>query len=199
MTQLRTDDQPTRVTLRDPNSSQSFTSGKDGMTQKQLFIDKGSRDTSNDVVNQSSFLGQTPYYTTYSASAVSEASRKVNSTSPFNFSIVDKQRESANSVNQLSNYQKTNNEAFRSDMQNEQSTNDNTRSSLNEERKESLRDNYELPNYQIEERKVDVDRYDSRHLPAESLQAVEPKYKRNDGYVVTRKEVQALPIINWNP
>ena len=186
MTQLRTDDQPTRVTLRDPNSSQSFTSGKDGMTQKQLFIDKGSRDTSNDVVNQSSFLGQTPYYTTYSASAVSEASRKVNSTSPFNFSIVDKQRESANSVNQLSNYQKTNNEAFRSEMNNEGSTNDNTRSSLNEERKESLRDNYELPNYQIEERKVDVDRYDSRHLPAESLQAVEPKYKRNDGYVVTR-------------
>ena len=62
-----------------------------------------------------------------------------------------------------------------------------------------MRDNYELPNYQIEERKVDVDRYDSRHLPAESLQAVEPKYKRNDGYVVTRKEVQALPIINWNP
>jgi hypothetical protein len=91
-----------------------------------------------------------------------------------------------NSVNQSSNYQKTNNEAFRYEMNNEGSTNDNTRSSLNEERKESLRDNYELPNYQIEERKVDVDRYDSRHLPAESLQAVEPKYKRNDGYVATR-------------
>ena len=80
-------------------------------SQKQLFIDQDPRknrdltrsggyslgDASNQTkVEASSFLTQTPFYIS-KESEVSQVNRKI-STSPFNFSSVDKQRESLDSI-----------------------------------------------------------------------------------------------------
>jgi hypothetical protein len=80
-------------------------------SQKQLFIDQDPRknrnltrsggyslgDASNETkVEASSFLTQTPFYIS-NGSEVSQVNRKI-STSPFNFSSVDKGRESLDSI-----------------------------------------------------------------------------------------------------
>jgi hypothetical protein len=80
--------------------------------QKQLFADQDPRknarsgghslrEASNETRIEASninsnFLSQTPYYTS-NGSEVSQVNRKI-STSPFNFSSVDKQRESLDSI-----------------------------------------------------------------------------------------------------
>ena len=80
-------------------------------SQKQLFIDQDPRKnrdltrsggyslrdaSSGAKVEASSFLTQTPFYTS-NGIEVSQVNRKI-STSPFNFSSVDKQRESLDSI-----------------------------------------------------------------------------------------------------
>lgn len=195
MLQSRTEEQATRVTYREPNSSYAT-----NVPQKQLFIEneydsrkvpvtigESARDASNDTRIDASHFSYTPFYTN-SGSAVSHISEKI-STSPFNFSSVDKQRESLNSLN--NDKQEFNSEHHNSLTQD-----------LSHDRQGSikgLRDTSDLAISQTEEETKAIERYDSRHLIAEPLRTEEPKWKRNEAFIVTRKEVQAMPLIDWKP